>query len=590
MPKMTGSRLFAEMLKGYGVTHVFFVPTILLEALAEADSLGIRKVLAHSEKAAAYMADGYARASGRPGVCMAQQIGASNLASGLRDAYMACTPMVAISGGSTPAGRYRQAYQEVEDVAQFDSVTKLNMQLEDLARFPDLLRQMFRVATSGAPGPVHLRLPGAYGQGVEGEGDLEPLAEPRFSRVPAFRPGPEIDRVHEAAALMEDAHKPIIVAGGGVVASNAQPELVELAEKLRIPVATSLTAKGAIPDDHELAAGVVGTYSRACANQAVSEADLVVFVGSHASGQLTVEWKIPAIGTPVIQIDIDAAQLGRNYPNAVALLGDAKVTLRALCDAARRRDPASPKAWTGRVQQLVANWRAKAEPMRASDASPMRPERICREISQALPANGVLVSDTGHAGMWTGQMVDITKPGQRYIRCEGSLGWGLPGAMGVKCALPDRPVICFTGDGGMYYHLAELETAARHGINLVVIINNNASLNQEIPLVKDAYKNKDDQLSGELWRFRKQADLAKAAQALGCDAFRIEKPGELKGLLPQALAMGKPVVIDCITDETALAPTAWVPPADRTAIDDNGMVRGFVSKHSAGNAPSRDEP
>jgi acetolactate synthase-1/2/3 large subunit len=552
---MTGSRLFAEMLKGYGITHVFFVPTILMDALAEMDDLGIRKILTHGEKAAAYMADGYARAKNGPGVCMGQQIGASNLAAGLRDPYMACSPVIAITGGPATAGRYRGAYQEVEDFTQFDPVTKLSMLVDDVARFPDLLRQVFRAATSGAPGPVHLRLRGSHGQGVEAEADLQPLSEPQFSRLPAFRPGPEMERVREAVAMLSRAQRPIIVAGGGVMASQAQAELVEFAEKLQIPVATSLTAKGAILDNHPLSIGVVGTYSRACANQAVSEADLVFFVGSHAGGQVTANWRIPAAGTPVIQLDINSAELGRNYPNVVSLVGDAKVTLQAMVGAAERRSPDRAKAWTGRVQQLAAEWRAKAEPMLKSDAVPMRPERICREITQALPANGVVVSDTGHAGMWTGQMIDLTQPGQRYIRCEGSLGWGLPGAMGVKCALPDRPVLCFTGDGGIYYHLTELETAARHGINLVVLVNNNSSLNQEIPLVKAAYKEKRDDRSGEIWRFQKNANLARVAEALGCAAFRVEKPGELKDLLPRAFAMGKPVVLDCISEEQALAPT-----------------------------------
>jgi acetolactate synthase-1/2/3 large subunit len=261
----------------------------------------------------------------------------------------------------------------------------------------------------------------------------------------------------------------------------------------------------------------------------------------------------------VIQLDIDAEQLGRNYPNMVPLLGDAKVTLRQMCDTAQRKSSESAKAWTGRVRELVAEWRAAAEPMLASDAIPMRPERICRELAHALPADGVIVSDTGHAGMWSGQMIDLTRPGQRYIRCEGSLGWGLPGAMGVKCALPERPVVCFTGDGGLYYHLPELETAARHRINLVVVVNDNGSLNQEIPLVKAAYKEKRDERSGEMWRFQKDADLAKVAQALGCAAFRVETPGELRELLPMALAMDKPVVLDCLSDEQALAPTAWLP-------------------------------
>ncbi len=561
MPKMTGSRLVAEVFKGYGITHVFFVPTILMDALAEMDSLGIQKILTHGEKAAAYMADGYARAKGAPGVCLAQQIGASNLAAGLRDPFMAHTPLITMTGGPQTGWRYRHAYQEVEDISQFDSVTKLNLTLDDISRLPDLLRQMFRAATSGAPGPVHMRLKGSHGQGIEMEADLQPMIEPEFGVVPPFRPVADASRVRAAVDLLAKAQKPIIVAGGGVVSSQAQPELIELAEKLQIPVATSLTAKGAISDIQPLSVGVAGTYSRACANKALSEADLVFFVGCHAGGQLTTNWKIPAAGTPVIQLDIDPEQLGRNYPNKVSLHGDAKATLAAMVAAAQRKAPEAAKTWTGRVQQLVSEWRANAEKMRQSDAVPMRPERICKEITDALPADGVLVTDTGHAGMWTGQMIDITKPGQRYIRCEGSLGWGLPGAMGVKCALPDKPVVLFTGDGGLYYHMTELETAARHGINLVVVINNNSSLNQEIPLVNAAYKEKRDSKSGEMWRFSKTADLAKVAEAFGCAAFRVEKPAQLKELLPRAFAMGKPVVLDCISEEQALAPTAWTPGA-----------------------------
>ena len=559
MPRMTGSRLVAEVFKSHGVTHVFFVPTILMDALAEMDGLGVQKILTHGEKAAVYMADGYARAKGAPGVCLAQQIGASNLAAGLRDPFMAHTPIIAITGGPGTPGRYRHAYQEVEDLSQFDSVTKLNMTLDDISRLPDLLNHMFRAATSGAPGPVHMRLKGSHGQGIEGEAELTPICDPQFSRVPPFRPSPEPERVRSAVEALAQAQKPIIVAGGGVVSSGAQSELVELAEKLQIPVATSLTAKGAIPDNHPLSVGVVGTYSRACANKAVAEADLVFFVGTHAGGQITAMWKIPAPGTRVVQLDIDAEQLGRNYTNTVSLLGDAKVSLRMLVDAAARKSADSARAWTGRVQQLVAEWRAGLEPMLNSDAVPLRPERICKEVTEALPEGGVLVSDTGHAGMWSGQMIDITKPGQRYIRCEGSLGWGLPGAMGVKCALPDRTVVLFTGDGGLYYHLPELETAARHEINLVVVINNNSSLNQEIPLVKAAYKEKRDARSGEMWRFSKDANIAKVAEALGCVGWRAEKPAELKEMLPKAFGLGRPVVIDCISDDQALAPTAWVP-------------------------------
>ena len=558
MAKTTGSRLFAEVLHGYGVTHVFYVPTIMMRALAEMDEFRIHKIMTHGEKAAAYMADGYARASGKPGVCMAQQIGASNLAAGLRDGFMACSPMIAITGGSVPGSRYRHAYQEVEDVGQFDAVTKFSVQVDDVKRLPDLMRQAFRAATSGTPGPAHLRLSGLHGGAIgDMETELAPLIEPNFTRVPAFRPEPEPGSVREALSLLAKSQRPIIVAGGGIVSSGAQAELVEFAGKMQIPVATSLNAKAAILDSNPLAVGVVGVYSRICANKAVAEADLVFFIGSHTGGQVTVSWKVPAPGTQVIQLDIDAEELGRNYPNAVSLLGDAKVTLRHLINAAQ--PSTGNKTWLARVRELVAEWRAEAEPMMNSDAVPMRPERVCREISQALPPDGVVVSDTGHSGMWTGQMIEFSTPGQGFVRCAGSLGWGLPGAMGVKCALPDRAVVCFTGDGGFYYHLAELETAARYGINLVVVVNNNSSLNQEIPLVNAAYKGKEMSRSGEIWRFQKSVDFSKVAETLGCAGFRVDQPGQLKELLPRAFAMNRPVVIDVVTEENALAPTAWAP-------------------------------
>lgn len=561
MAKTTGARYFAEVIKGYGITHVFFVPTILMQALAEMDELGIQKILTHGEKAAAYMADGYARALNRPGLCMGQQIGASNLAAGLRDAYMAGAPVIAISGGPDTTGRYRIAYQEVEDFAQFDSMTKLSLQLDDVTRLPDLMRQLFRAATSGAPKPVHLRLRGSHGQGIEREADLPaPIIETEYAAVPAYRPQPQAERVRAALAVLATAQRPVIVAGGGVTASGAQMELVQFAEKLQIPVATSLNAKGAILDTHPLALGVPGVYSRECANRAIAEADLVMFIGSHAGAQVTANWKIPAPGVTVIQVDIDAQELGRNYPNAASILGDAKATLSQL--TAMAGGPAAGAAtWVKRVQQIVAEWRASVAAHYSSDATPIRPERICKEITEALPPNGVVVSDTGHAGMWTGQLIDIRHPTQRYIRCAGSLGWGLPGAMGVKCALPDRSVILFSGDGGFYYHIGELETAARHGINLVMVVNNNSSLNQEIPLVGAAYRDKrgDKYKPDEMWRFQKTANIAKMAEAMGCAAFRVETPAQLRELLPKAMAMNKPVVLDVISDDTALAPTAWTP-------------------------------
>ena len=559
MPKMSGSRYFARFMQGYGVTHVFVVPTMVMNAMAEMEDLNIRRVLTHGEVAAAYMADGYARASGRPGVCMAQNIGASNLAAGLRDAHMACSPVIAISGGPPTRFRFRHAYQDVEEFSQFDPVTKFNACVDDVARLPDMLRQAFRAATSGSPGPVHLQIREPYGESIEAEGDLEPIVEEQFTRIPAFRPEPsETSRVREAADMLHAAQRPVIVAGGGVTASGAQREVVELAEKLCIPVITSLNAKETIPDQHPLSVGISGTYSRACANQTLAEADLVFFVGSRAGGMVTAMWNLPARTAKVIQLNIEAAELGRNYPAAVALLGDAKVTLGRLIETAKRKSPEAAAAWTGRVRQLVSEWRRGAEVERNSEAVPMRPERVCREITEALPADGIVVADTGHAGMWSAQMIDFTHPGQRLIRCAGSLGWGFPGSLGVKCALPDRPVLCFTGDGGFYYYLAELETAARYGINVVVVVNNNSALNQELRLVDMAYGGKQRGRAGEIWRFG-NVDFAKVAESLGCAGLRATGPAQLADALRSAFGMNRPVVIDAVTDIEALAPRAWLP-------------------------------
>jgi acetolactate synthase-1/2/3 large subunit len=364
-----------------------------------------------------------------------------------------------------------------------------------------------------------------------------------------------MERVREAAQVLSQARQPVIIAGGGVVSSGAQKELVELAEMLSIPVATSLSAKGAIPDDHPLSVGVCGSYSRWCANRVVAEADLVVFIGSHTGSQVTNEWRIPQAGTPVVQIDIDPSELGRSYPAQVALQGDARASLRRLMEV---MEPLGPRSdWTGRAQQLVKDWREDVAPLANSDASPIRPERLCKELTDFLPSDGIVVSDTGHSGIWSGTMIDLKQPGQSYYRCAGSLGWGFPASLGVKCAAPDRPVVCFTGDGGFWYHLTELETALRCGINTVTVINNNHSLNQEKRSNELVYGGQTPG-SDELWHLS-DVNFAQVAQAMGCFGIRVEQPGQIQSALEQALASGRPAVVDVATDIDGIAPRAWTP-------------------------------
>ena len=553
---MTGSRFISETFQGYGVTHLFVMPYVLNPVLRDVERLGIQRIMCHSEKGAAYMADAHARIRRRPSVCMSQSVGAANLAAGLQDAYLACSPVVALTGRLEQAKQNRNAYQEIDHTGPFSAVTKFDSHVSSPAHLPVALRQAFRQATTGTPGPVHLDLDGLDGTDVaDAEADIDVVIEEAFSRVPPFRPEPELTLIRAALELLAAARRPIIVAGGGVTASQAEAELVELAEKLSIPVATSLNAKTAMRWDHPLSVGVPGLYSRACANKAVCEADLVFFVGSHTGGQVTHDWRIPPAGTPAMQLDINPAELGRSYPIKLGMQGDARAALRKMIDNAQTAPPR--REWVDRVQALVRDWREQVAPLAESDDLPMRPERLCRELTKALPTDAVLVSDTGHAGIWTGTMIDFQHPRQSYIRCAGSLGWGIPAAVGAKCAVPNRPVICFTGDGGVYYHLTELDTALRFGINPVIVINNNSSLNQEQEGVEAAYGGTEPG-SDELWKLS-DIDFAAVAKSMGCFGVQVNRPTEFQPALDQALTSGKPAVVDVKTHIEGIAPAAWLP-------------------------------
>src|SRR5437773_686688 len=411
MPRMTGNRYFAEAVHAYGVTHVFFVPTIMLPAMAEMEDMGIRRVVTHGEKAAAYMADAYARASRRPGICLSQTIGSANLAAGLRDAYLACSPVLALTGGVDAASRYKHVYQEIEDFPMWEQVTKANFHVDALERLPGLLRQAFRAATSGAPGPVHLEMSGTHAQVLEREGELSPLGEERFMRVPAFRPEPEPDAVRAAVNLLAQAARPVILAGGGVIWSGAEAELAKLAELLQIPVATALNAKAVLSDDHPLNVGVPGTYSRWCANSVLAEADLVFFIGSHAGGQVTTNWQVPKPGVAAIQLDIDPEELGRNYPLQAALLGDAKVTLQKLIAAVG--SPRSRGEWLGRAQSLVREYREESDRARGADAVPIRPER---ETAARFDINAIMLVNNNYALNQEKHLFDDAYKGQQRGR------------------------------------------------------------------------------------------------------------------------------------------------------------------------------
>jgi len=554
MTVTTGARVLAEMLAGYGVTHLFHVPAVLRRTMVEIEAhTSIKRLRPHGEKPAAYMADGYARASGRPGICAAQIVGAHNLAAGLRDAYLAHSPVIAFTGGRDPHTKFRKVYQEVDDVPAFETVTKMNVTIDAVERIPDIIRQAFRVATSGAPGPVHVQFAGNEGQIDAQEAEMEVYCEDRFAGVPPFRPmAPDADLLR-ALDLLEAAERPVIVSGGGVRSSAAGAELVALAESLGIPVATSLNGKDTIPGSHPLSVGVVGTYSRGSANRVVLDADLVFFVGTETGGMTTHFWKVPPLGTRAIHLDIDPEALGRNYPTEVSINADARSALSRMLELGGTR--AGHHDWAATAAGRLTDWRDEHAPMLESDQVPIRPERLCGELSDLVPDEGIVVVDTGHAGMWMGGMYDLRSPTQSYLRSAGHLGWAFPASLGAKCAQPDRPVICFTGDSGFWYHVAEIETAVRWGINSITVVNNNHSGNQSKRGFDRVYGGKQSEKALEMWVFT-EVDFARLAEGIGALGIRVEKPSDFAPAMDRALSADRPVVIDVVTDIDALAPVA----------------------------------
>jgi acetolactate synthase I/II/III large subunit len=550
----TGAEVLAEMLSAYGVSHFFMVPSVFNLALMEMERrTSITRVHAHGEKAAAYMADGYARVTGRPGICAAQVVGALNLAAGLRDAHLAHSPVIALTGGRHPRLKHKRVYQEVDDVPAFEQVTKFNATVDDVSRFPDMIRQAFRSATTGCPGPVHLQFQGNEGQIDAESAPMEPIAETRFAVVPPFRPGPDDADVAAALSRLRAANRPVLVVGGGARMSGAGPEVIQLAEALQIPLATSLNGKQLVPAHHPLSVGVVGTYSRQSANEIVAAADLVCFVGSEAGGMVTNFWTLPRSGTAVVQIDIDPGNIGRNYPLTVAVNGDAKVTLQRMLDLNGEEAVPARGEWIDHVRRTCAEWRDAHAPLIESEDVPTRPERLASDLSRLVPANSAVVVDTGHSGVWMGGYFDVSSPDQSYIRSCGHLGWAFPAGLGVKCGAPDRPVVVFTGDSGFWYHIAELETAVRWGINTITVVNNNSGGSQTRNGYNQVYQNQGLQRSSELWSFT-EMNFAKIAEDFGAVGIRVDKPAELEPAMAQALAADRPVVLDVRTDAGILAP------------------------------------
>jgi len=553
---MNGAEWLARALASTGMSHVFFVESTLRRTLLQLSDLGVRPILAHAEKAAAYMADGYARVAGRPGVCMAQSVGAANLAAGLQDAYLGRSPVIAFTGRKEPSFQHRNAYQEIAHAPLFAAVTKFSTPVESAAELPRLLRQAWRAALADTVRPTHLDFNGLQGDVIElGQTSEPPALETEPRPLPVHRPVADERDLEHAAALLIGARRVAIVAGDGAVESGAGPEVLALAEALTAPVATTLGARALIPTRHRLCAGVVGSYSAPPPNRIVHGAELVLFIGCDTGDQVTHSWRIPSIATKVVQLDIDPVEIGRSYPDTFGIVGDPKASLARLVEIVGR--PVRDSGYVDEAARIVIDWRDSMTVLAEKNNAPISVERLCAELTRALPADGIIVADTGYSGIWTGTMVDFNGGGQTYLRAAGSLGWAFPASLGAKCAAGDRKVICFTGDGGFYYHLPELETARRYNIPAVIVINNNSGFGQNLTGVHRISGNRPGR-GEELIHFG-PTDFALVAKSFGVRGIRVEQPGEIGPALQQALAADGPVVVDVVTELEPRAPEAWLP-------------------------------
>ena len=556
---MNGAEWLARALAGTGMSHVFFVESTLRRTLLQLSDLGVKPILAHSEKAAAYMADGYARVLGRPGVCMAQSVGAANLASGLQDAWLGRTPVIAFTGHKEPSFQHRNSYQEIAHAPLFSAVTKFSSPVYSTSELPRLLRHAWRAALADTPRPTHLDFNGLQGDVIElGQTGEAPVIETEARRIPVHRPVADERDIERAAAILTGARRLVIVAGDAAAASGAGPEVLALAEALNAPVATTLGARGIIPTTHRLSAGVAGSYSAPPANRIVHGAELVLFIGCDTGDQVTLNWRIPPIDTNIVQIEADPLEIGRSYPNTTGLLGDPKATVARLVQIVGK--PARDGRFAEEAARIVADWRTGMTALAEKKAAPISVERLCAEITRALPSDGVLVADTGYSGIWTGTMIDLNGAGQTYQRAAGSLGWAFPASLGGACGAHGRRVLCFTGDGGFYYHLAELESAKRYRIPATIVVNNNSGFGQNLTGVNRISGNRPNR-GEELIRFG-PTDFTEVAKSFGVRGIRVERPEQIAPALADALRADETVVVDVVTALEPRAPEPWSPPRD----------------------------
>ncbi len=576
--ELDGGQLVVEMLKAYGVRYVFGVPgdtgLAFYDALRDAQG-EITHVLARDERSAAYMADVYARVSFRPGVCEGPSgAGATYLASGLAEAHASSIPVVALLSDTPLDSEDCNVLTALDQPALFAPVTKWSTLVKDPCRIPAAIRQAFRIATSGRPGAVQLTLP----MDVLGQQVRTPSlhAEAPCHAYPAYRTRPDPAAVERAVDLLVGARAPVIVAGGGVVTSQAWQQLTDLAETLGAPVGTSICGKGAIAEDHPLSLGVVGgNGGRPYANRVVAAADLVFFVGNKTDSVTTSDWTMPPragdqaenssaaeyssaeaeySSATILHLDVDPTEVGRNYQTAVGLVCDARLGLADLAAAVRARGFAPPTDPLASVADEVAAFWAEFEAKAASATAPIKPQRIIQALARLLPADSIVVADAGTPTPFTAAYF-CSAAGRQVIipRGHGGLGYALPGVVGAKLARPRATVVGLMGDGSFGMSAGELETVARLALPVTLVLFNNACFGW-IKVSQELLH------SGRTFGVDfGDVDYAGIARGFGLDAVRVEDPAEVEPALRQALASGRPAFLDIVTE----CETGEVPPVTK---------------------------
>ena len=557
MAKMSGAQALLESLERENVDVIFGIlgGAILPVYDALCDNKKIRHILARHEQGAAHAAEGYARASGRAGVCMATSgPGATNLVTGIANAYMDSSPIIALTGQIPSTGvntSYmigRDAFQEADIIGITTAITKYNYQPRTVAEIPVAVKSAFYLATTGRPGPVLIDLPKNVQAGIAEVEFTDKIDVGGYKLVGE----PDLAKISEAANLLAKAEQPIILAGGGIIIAGASDELTQMSDLLMAPVATTFMGKGAFPETHPLSLGSIGMHGNPAANKLMGEADVLLAVGTRFSDRATANLDTFASNAKKIHIDIDAAEINKNIEVDVPIVGDAKVSLKMLYAAVSKKlQKGEGKAWTKRVKET----KEQLSPLLKELPKDLVPKALLTELRKLLPESAIVTTEVGQNQMWSALYFKALKP-RTFISSGGlgTMGFGFPAAIGAKVACPDRPVVDIAGDGSFIMTEQELACSVTEDIPVTVIVLNNSVLGMVAQWQRMLYKRRYMAVN-----LGKTPDFVKLAEAYGAQGLRATSIEEFHKAVKTALNSKVTTVIDVpIGSETDVVP--FVPP------------------------------